>query len=190
MKNKELRQKHHSFFDKTWFAFVMLTLIAGAIIYVWLKVPNIMASGLTKADNAGTYGDSFGSVNALFTGLAFSGLVFSILLQQRQIRLQREDFLSQLDEMEDSRETVERQNGLLEVQNQLMRAQIEVQILQVEARAAEMESTVNQINAQEYISGSQPRRSQLDSITTRAGALRDKASKLLEHTIVKDTSKS
>ena len=55
MKNKDQCQKHHSFLDKTWFAIVMLAVIAGVIIYVWIELPNAMALGLTKADKAGTY---------------------------------------------------------------------------------------------------------------------------------------
>jgi hypothetical protein len=190
MRNKDTRQKHHSFFDKTWFAFLMLAVIAGIIIYVWREVPERMARGLESANNAGTYGDSFGSVNALFTGLAFAGLVFSILLQQRQIQLQREDFLSQLEEMEDSRKTVERQNDLLDTQNRLMRAQIEAQLLQVEASAAEMESSVSAIRAQEYVVGAPQRKAQLDSITNRASVLQKRVGQVLTSSTAIDSNQA
>ena len=168
----------------------MLAVIAGIIIYVWREVPERMARGLESANNAGTYGDSFGSVNALFTGLAFAGLVFSILLQQRQIQLQREDFLSQLEEMEDSRKTVERQNDLLDTQNRLMRAQIEAQLLQVEASAAEMESSVSAIRAQEYVVGAPQRKAQLDSITNRASVLQKRVGQVLTSSTAIDSNQA
>lgn len=39
----------------------------------------------------GTFGDMFGLSNALFSGLAFAGLIITILLQRNEIKLQRED---------------------------------------------------------------------------------------------------
>lgn len=39
--------------------------------------------------NLGTFGDSFGALNTLFTGLAFSGLLISIALQVNSIRSQK-----------------------------------------------------------------------------------------------------
>jgi hypothetical protein len=37
----------------------------------------------------GQYGDMFGSVNALFSGLAFAGIIITILLQSEELALQR-----------------------------------------------------------------------------------------------------
>ena len=39
----------------------------------------------------GQFGDLFGGVNALFTGLAFAGVIYTILLQRRELELQREE---------------------------------------------------------------------------------------------------
>jgi hypothetical protein len=39
----------------------------------------------------GTFGDMFGAVNALFSGLALAGVVCAILLQREELRLQREE---------------------------------------------------------------------------------------------------
>lgn len=39
----------------------------------------------------GQFGDIFGGVNALFTGLAFAGVIYTILLQRRELELQREE---------------------------------------------------------------------------------------------------
>ncbi|WP_295429810.1 hypothetical protein [uncultured Thiodictyon sp.] len=45
------------------------------------------------ATHLGTFGDSFGALNALFTGLTFSGLVITILLQGDALAVQKEDLL-------------------------------------------------------------------------------------------------
>ena len=102
-------KRHHSILDQLWFALVLLVLIIGVVVAAWWMIPQSLGTGLNQADNVGVFGDSFGSVNALFTGLAFTGVVFSILLQQRQIRLQREDFLNQLSEMEKTSVEMEEQ---------------------------------------------------------------------------------
>jgi hypothetical protein len=39
----------------------------------------------------GTFGDMFGAVNALFSGLAFAGIVITILLQRQELELQRKE---------------------------------------------------------------------------------------------------
>lgn len=137
--------EHNSPLDQTWFAFLMLAIIAAIIVGLWLKVPQFLGDGLCPAKDKGTFGDSFGSVNALFTGLAFAGLVFSILLQQRQIRLQRADFLMQIQEMKDSRTTVQEQNSLLETQNHLLRGQTEVSLLELQVRAGQLHAQIEEL---------------------------------------------
>ena len=39
----------------------------------------------------GSFGDMFGAVNTLFSGLALAGVVYAILLQRRELALQREE---------------------------------------------------------------------------------------------------
>jgi len=38
-----------------------------------------------------TFGDMFGAVNTLFSGLAFAGLIYAILLQRSELELQRKE---------------------------------------------------------------------------------------------------
>lgn len=37
------------------------------------------------------FGEMFGGINALFTGLAFLGVIFTVLLQKEELRLQRKE---------------------------------------------------------------------------------------------------
>ena len=41
----------------------------------------------------GTFGDMFGAINALFSGLALFGIIISILIQQNELNLQRKELI-------------------------------------------------------------------------------------------------
>ncbi len=55
----------------------------------------------------GTFGDSFGALNTLFTGLTFSGLVITILLQRDALAVQKEDLLESRQQFKRSAEAQE-----------------------------------------------------------------------------------
>ncbi|MBY0321854.1 MAG: hypothetical protein K2X72_24230 [Reyranella sp.] len=67
----------------------------------------------------GQFGDIFGVVNALFSGLAFAGLVYAILLQREDLQLQREELRLTRDELERTADAQEQAEAAL-------RAQVEV----------------------------------------------------------------
>jgi hypothetical protein len=66
---------------KNW---VMAIIFAGIIIIwsLWWMLARRFSANCTEA---GQMGDMFGSLNVLFTGLAFWGLVYSIILQRREL---------------------------------------------------------------------------------------------------------
>ncbi|GAA5144172.1 hypothetical protein GCM10023213_33750 [Prosthecobacter algae] len=53
-------------------------------------------------DGRGTFGDMFGAVNSLFSGLAFGGVICAILLQRKELQLQRRELRLTRREMEKS----------------------------------------------------------------------------------------
>src|SRR5262245_56556698 len=66
--------------------------LAPTIFVVWLASAYIMAWIYPEPmDNRGIAGDQFGAVNALFSGLAFAGLITTLLLQRKELELQREE---------------------------------------------------------------------------------------------------
>ncbi|MGY3468301.1 hypothetical protein ACVW0I_005172 [Bradyrhizobium sp. LM6.11] len=69
---------------------IIWTLLAVAAL--WAATP-IVIGLLPLKDWAerGQVGDLFGSVNALFSGLAFTGVIFAILLQRQELALQRQE---------------------------------------------------------------------------------------------------
>lgn len=46
---------------------------------------------LNTKQELGAFGDSFGVINTLFTGLAFAGMMVTIFIQTKELRLQREE---------------------------------------------------------------------------------------------------
>lgn len=72
---------------------VKLVLILLAVLSIWLGawywIDNHIniESGLTESIAArGQFGDKFGAVNSLFAGFAFAGIIFTIFMQNREIK--------------------------------------------------------------------------------------------------------
>lgn len=61
------------------------------VVCLWLAAPVALLLYFGKPGNAGEFCDLFGSVNALFTGLAFAGLLFTINIQREELTLQRQE---------------------------------------------------------------------------------------------------
>lgn len=81
--------------------------IVSLIIVVVLWVGNLVM--LVSSSDRGAFGDMFGAVNSLFTGLAFAGVIITILLQRHELELQRK-------ELKSTREEFKIQNRTLKVQ--------------------------------------------------------------------------
>ena len=52
----------------------------------------------------------FGPVNALFSGMALAGIIWAIVLQKRELELQRQELKSTTKALEGQREELEKQN--------------------------------------------------------------------------------
>ena len=82
------------------------------IIILWLASWYLIDSYVVPTDvnktleARGTFGDKFGAINSLFAGLAFAGIIFTILLQRKELQLQR-------DELSSTRGVFEKQNDML-----------------------------------------------------------------------------
>ncbi|MHC2318825.1 hypothetical protein ACVIHC_005871 [Bradyrhizobium diazoefficiens] len=77
---------------------IVLTLLG--VVGLWGITP-LVTYLLPLADMSarGQAGDLFGSINALFSGLAFAGVVFAILLQRQELTLQRQELRETREEM-------------------------------------------------------------------------------------------
>ncbi len=92
---------------------------AGLVVFILvLSTPLIVERfyGYPKPDGAGDFGGQFGAINALFSGLAFVGVIAALILQKRELALQRQ-------ELEQTREELRGQKEQLEAQNRTFRQQ-------------------------------------------------------------------
>ena len=69
----------------------LLTKMIVLILIIWLLSTVLIIFGLDNWSDRGTFGDLFGAVNALFSGLAFAGLIYTIVLQKQDLELQRNE---------------------------------------------------------------------------------------------------
>lgn len=91
-------------------------LIAGlAVLFIWLLSWILIDVFITDSDR-GTFGDKFGAVNALFSGLAFAGLIVTLLYQKEELKLQRE-------ELKETRNELNAQKLEFQEQNKTMKRQ-------------------------------------------------------------------
>jgi hypothetical protein len=81
-----------------------------ALSWWWLAVT------INDSEKQGQFGDQFGAVNALFSGLAFAGLIFTIILQKKELSLQREELTQTREELKGQKEQLEEQNKTLKIQ--------------------------------------------------------------------------
>jgi uncharacterized protein YjbI with pentapeptide repeats len=64
----------------------------------------------------GTFGDMFGAANALFSGLAFTGLILAIVFQKEELTLQRKELQLTRNELEGQKEELRIQNETMTLQ--------------------------------------------------------------------------
>jgi hypothetical protein len=109
----------------------LLTLLISAVIVIWLATPFLVSMLHAGMPERGQFGDLYGSVNALFSGLAFAGLFYTIYLQTKQIRLQQSELKTQRQELRLQREEMVASRGELRLQVQMQQALIQATISQI-----------------------------------------------------------
>ena len=57
------------------------------VIVLW--VINMVSLGYMDSNKRGTLGDMFGAVNAIFSGLAFAGIIISLYMQRIDLKNQK-----------------------------------------------------------------------------------------------------
>lgn len=79
-----------------WLGFIIVALVVVLTWYFWAVQFAPMLLGVAPESSEqlvklGQFGDLFGGINALFTALAFAGVILTALLQRRELSLQREE---------------------------------------------------------------------------------------------------
>ncbi|CAM3466539.1 MULTISPECIES: putative phage abortive infection protein [Saccharibacillus] len=69
------------------------------VFYTVLVVWIVVGGALFFYKDRGTFGDMFGSINTIFSGFAFGGIIYTIYQQRAEFRLQREELRLQRNEV-------------------------------------------------------------------------------------------
>ena len=64
-------------------------IVGAAILGVQIVAGVVIYQSLPDWSTRGQFGDLFGAVNATFSGLAFAGLIYAILLQREDLELRK-----------------------------------------------------------------------------------------------------
>ncbi|EPP5730072.1 hypothetical protein ACUT7I_003458, partial [Vibrio cholerae] len=110
------------------------------VLALWALGPIVLINLFSSWEVRGQFGDLFGSTNALFSGLAFAGLIYTIYLQKNELALQREELRLQREEMAASRAELANQGVLQEKQYLATLTELRVQAAGMEVEALKMEA--------------------------------------------------
>jgi hypothetical protein len=124
--NKE-KEKEKNWWDihKYWFVpvlFIGVVLVWGAFGF-WLVdsydtgVEGAITKNFAMFGDRGTFGDMFGAVNALFTGLAFAGLICTLIIQMQGVNTQREELAATREELAGQKDIMKKQSEQIDTQN-------------------------------------------------------------------------
>lgn len=95
--------------DSSKLLLILIVVVVCIIIVSWVGIDYFISCN----EERGQFGDKFGSVNALFSGLAFAGLIYTITLQRKELGLQRVELSLTRKEMADQTHEFEEQNKTL-----------------------------------------------------------------------------
>ncbi|EKJ5338430.1 putative phage abortive infection protein [Vibrio vulnificus] len=83
---------------------ISIVILVFSVIVTWYQYPIwmqiIFENEVSEITNRALFGDSYGSLNTLFSGLAFAGIITSIFLQSQELRDTRAEIKGQKEEFE------------------------------------------------------------------------------------------
>ena len=89
---------------------LLLFISLSVVSILWRYMPFTWLPHFFETDMKTQFGDRFEAVNALFAGLAFAGVIFAIILQWRELGLQRQELKDTRAEITGQKETLQKQN--------------------------------------------------------------------------------
>ena len=80
------------------------------VLLIWYFLPRFLTEFYCTIEEKGAYGDMYGSANALFTALAFAGVIITLIFQLKELELTRNELSGQRQELANQKEQLEIQN--------------------------------------------------------------------------------
>ncbi len=115
-------------------------ILASVIVLIWAAGGVLVYHWKAPADRA-SFGEMFGAVNALFSGLAFAGVICAILLQREDLALQRNEL--QLTREQHAASAKANQAAAKSLADQ---ARLQLRSAQLDALTAQLHSCSSQID--------------------------------------------
>ncbi len=103
----------------------VLGVVAGVWIVYWAIMLVTIHGYNRNWEVRGLFGDMFGALNALFSGLAFAGLIITILYQREELHNNTEVLKGQENEMKLQAKSLEKQWEQMQLQSDAMKRQWE-----------------------------------------------------------------
>jgi len=91
----------------------LLALCLGIPFGAWLWFNRAVGGWFTNMQDRGLYGEQFGALNTLFSGLACGGIVFTLYLTYQQLRLQHREFEARTESLQEGQQQLAQQTQLL-----------------------------------------------------------------------------
>jgi hypothetical protein len=101
-------------------SFKSLILISLAVTIIQVVVGYLVYLLLPNWNDRASFGDMFGAVSTLFSGLAFAGVIYAIFLQRRELELQRYELEMTREELRRTAEAQEKSEAALNEQAKAM----------------------------------------------------------------------
>jgi hypothetical protein len=119
------------------------------IIIGWFITYNTLKN--QSYEERGTFGDMFGGLNTLFSGLAFCGIIISIVMQSEELRLQREEIKANREELKRTALAQEEQGKYLNRQAENLKQSAKLSALNTLVNYYSDWAKVNNTNRVAYI---------------------------------------
>ena len=94
------------------------------VTVVWGLYGFFVYIGFEDYSTRGQSGDMFGGITALFSGLAFAGLIYTLFIQKKELQYQREELSRLVDEQSQTKEHLETQAQQMKQQSSFIEQQI------------------------------------------------------------------
>lgn len=91
----------------------ILILISAMVILIQVVVGYIVYLKFANWNERADFGEMFGAVNTLFSGLAFAGVIYAIFLQRRELELQRYELEMTREELRRTADAQEKSEKVL-----------------------------------------------------------------------------
>ncbi len=98
---------------------VSLFTLLSLVILIWLISTLLVWKMFSDWSKSGSFGDTFGAINSLFSGLALAGIIYTIYLQKTELGLQRK-------ELKYTRKELKRSANAQEITTKLLTEQIRI----------------------------------------------------------------